>query len=287
MSKIELDDHILRHPKFLRAISQGGSAVIHMWLGLRAYCSQNLTDGHIPTDMIGFVDGPTDSRSRKRAIDCLADNNLLHRVDTGLLLHDYLDHASSREQVLAWREANRNRKRKNRGVSRCDNSGTPCGTPTETPPVTTGVTTSGIQTPSPSLITDTNTDTQDTGGRGGNFVHCPPDLNLSKDQAGILETSMLVPGWAIVQMRAELVGRWVTHQDRKTLEQWRSYLFASMSNIWKSNKRPKKPVSADSPANPPGPPPKPGMAWHKDGYFYWPLQPQNRPPATTSSEVAP
>lgn len=154
MSKIELDDQILRHPKFRRAVARGGSAVIHMWLALRAYCAQQLTDGHIPIDMIDFVDGPTDSRSKNRAISCLADSNLLHRTDTGWFLHDYLDHSSSRAQVIAWREANRTRKRNSRGMSRRDGERDTPVTPPVTPPVTDGVTTSGLPAPSPSLISD-------------------------------------------------------------------------------------------------------------------------------------
>jgi hypothetical protein len=150
--KIELDDQILNHPKFIRAIAKGGSAVIHLWLGLRAYCSQHLTDGFVPDDMFTEVRGPTDSRSRNRATNCLAECNLLHRADGGWTLHDYLDHSSSREQVMAWRKANRDRKRQSRGVSHrdneCDNtSDGKCDGDRDT-----SVTTSGVPAPSYSLI---------------------------------------------------------------------------------------------------------------------------------------
>lgn len=152
--KIELDDQILNHPKFIRAVAKGGSAVVHLWLGLRAYCSQQLSDGFIPDDMMSEIRGPTDSRSRIRATNCLAECNLLHRADTGWYLHDYLDHSSSRDQVIAWRESNRNRKRQNRGVSQRDGKRDTTRDGRCDGKRDTTVTTSGVPTPSYSLISD-------------------------------------------------------------------------------------------------------------------------------------
>lgn len=154
--KIELDDQILNHPKFIRAVAKGGSAVVHLWLGLRAYCSQQLSDGFIPDDMMAEIRGPTDSRSRIKATNCLAECNLLHRGDKGWWLHDYLDHSSSRAQVLAWREANRKRKRQSRGVSQRDGERDTPRDPGCDGKCDAGVTTSGVPAPSysSSLISD-------------------------------------------------------------------------------------------------------------------------------------
>lgn len=118
MSWLELDDRILEHPKFIRAVNVAGSDAIHLWLGLRAYCGQLLTDGLIPADMIPEVRGPKDARRRAGALKALLDVVLLHQVDDGaLMMHDYLDWSSSRDVVLARRESARDRQRRSRGSS--------------------------------------------------------------------------------------------------------------------------------------------------------------------------
>lgn len=114
MSWLELDDRILEHPKFLRAAKLGGSEAIHMWLGLRAYCGQMLTDGAIPSDMIDEVKGPKHPVKRSSALSTLVEVGLVDRTDKGLQLHDYLDWSASREQVLSRRDAANKRKRRER-----------------------------------------------------------------------------------------------------------------------------------------------------------------------------
>jgi hypothetical protein len=123
MSHIELDDGILDHPKFIRAVATAGSDVVFLWLGLRSYCSKYLTDGFVPRDMIDEVRGPKNVRSRKVALDTLISVNLVELDDQGIRLHDYLDHSSSREQVETWRRKARERKAASRSKSRSD---TPC-----------------------------------------------------------------------------------------------------------------------------------------------------------------
>lgn len=264
MSKVELDDQILDHPKFVRAVKLAGSDAIFLWLGLRSYCSKLLTDGFIPADMADEVRGPRDQKRRAAALDALRTVNLVENVDGGVRLHDYLDHASSRAQIMAWRKANADRKAKSRGVSQRDSCRDGKCDDAVTPPVTDGVTTSGVPAPSPSLITDT--DLPLPKERGDRFVNCPPDLDLTQEQKDVLSTS-LVPAWAIPLMRAELVGKWVTRPADKTSDQWRSYLYAAMLNLWKSDKRPRKPLPTATEVQ--QQPPKPGQVWHKDGYWYF------------------
>jgi hypothetical protein len=105
--------------------------------------------------------------------------------------------------------------------------------------------------------------------KGDVFVVCPADLDLTPEQIGILETS-LIPSWAIPMMRTDLVGKWVTRKSAdKTLDQWRSYLYAAMLRQWRSDKRPHKPApEASIDEQPKGG--KPGEVWHKDGYWYRP-----------------
>jgi hypothetical protein len=114
VSWLELDDGILRHPKFIRAIRLAGSEAIHLWLGLRAYCGQLLTDGEIPADMVDAVDGPSGKRARNSALEALISVGLIEKTDVGLRMHDYLDWSRSREEIEAKRQANAKRQRNHR-----------------------------------------------------------------------------------------------------------------------------------------------------------------------------
>lgn len=134
MSWLELDDRILEHPKFVRAANRGGSEAIHLWLGLRAYCGQLLTDGEIPGDMIAEVRGPKHPIRRESALNVLVEVGLVERTEDGLRLHDFLDWSMSRGQVLSRRDAAARRKRRERGTgeeqkaeSRRDGAGTVTG----------------------------------------------------------------------------------------------------------------------------------------------------------------
>jgi hypothetical protein len=117
MSWLELDDQILAHPKFIRAVKLGGSEAIHLWLGLRAYCGQLLTNGFIPEDMLDEVRGPTNPKSRAKAMAALKTVGLLDQIEGGLMMHDFLDWSSSREEVLQRRSSAKERKRRSRGSS--------------------------------------------------------------------------------------------------------------------------------------------------------------------------
>jgi hypothetical protein len=115
MSWLELDDGILDHPKFIRAIKQGGSEVVHLWLGLRSYCGKLLTDGEIPVDMLDEIRGPTSKKRCVIALKALIDANLIEeKSDGSLVMHDYLQWSSSRQEVLQRRESSRLRQQRNR-----------------------------------------------------------------------------------------------------------------------------------------------------------------------------
>lgn len=120
MSKLELDDQILEHPKFIRAARLAGSEAIHMWLGLRAFCGQQLTDGFIPVDMLDEVRGPKLDRKRSVAMEALITVGLLEQEDGGFRMHNYLKWSRSKSQVLADRARARERQAKSREMSRRD-----------------------------------------------------------------------------------------------------------------------------------------------------------------------
>ena len=139
MTHIELDDQIMDHPKFVRVYELGGSDPWFLWCGLRSYCSKFLSDGFIPDYMIPDVRGPREPRKRSAALKLLKDANLVEDREGGIVLHDYLDHADSREEVLTWRKKARERKRESRRGSRgmsqrdrySDSSETTSDNPTE------------------------------------------------------------------------------------------------------------------------------------------------------------
>lgn len=129
-----LDDQLLEHAKFIRAVRLAGGDAIHFWLGLRAFCAQKLSDGHVADDMIDEVRGPSGKR-RDKALDALKAVGLIHDpaqraacsrcksvgiIGEGLWMHDYLEWSDSRDEVLTRRENNRDRQRKSRGLSHRD-----------------------------------------------------------------------------------------------------------------------------------------------------------------------
>lgn len=119
---MDLDDKLLAHPKFLRAAERGGSEAIHLWLGLRQFVAQNLTDGFIPTDMVKHVHGPI-ARKRAAALDVLVEVGLVEKRSDGLALHDFLQWSKSRAKILAERERNKLRQERFRESRTVSNAG--------------------------------------------------------------------------------------------------------------------------------------------------------------------
>jgi hypothetical protein len=161
MSWIELDDAILDHPKFIRAVRTGGSGAVHLWLGFRAYCAKNLTDGAIPADMVDEVRGPQ-GKERERALKALLEVGLLKRADDSspIVMHDYLQWSSSREEVLERRGKARERKaRSRRDTPRDERSDSPRDSVVTALGVTPGV----------------------TNPRGRDPLHSPPHLSTPEE----------------------------------------------------------------------------------------------------------
>jgi len=99
VSWMDLDDRILEHPKFIRVVKLAGSDAVFLWLGIRAYCAQLLTDGFVPGDMIDEVRGPREPKKRAAALNALVEVTLIERVDGGFFMHDFLDWSKSRAQI--------------------------------------------------------------------------------------------------------------------------------------------------------------------------------------------
>lgn len=97
MAWFKVDDRFHTHPK----VVQAGNAAIGLWTRLGAWCSDHLTDGHVPST-VALMFG-TDEE-----LDALVDAGLLRRTGTGLQFADWLDYNPSAEQVRDSRQRRSN-----------------------------------------------------------------------------------------------------------------------------------------------------------------------------------
>lgn len=115
MSWFRVDDGMLDHPKWIKAIREGGDAALHLWLRAGTWSSRHLTDGVIPPHVVASLPGPRGGKTRARAWQALADASLIHRRDDGeVTLHDYLEYNPSRAEVLAQKQRKAKNKRDQR-----------------------------------------------------------------------------------------------------------------------------------------------------------------------------
>jgi len=93
MSWVKLDDGFYDHEKF----DGLDLAAIGLWTVGLAYANRNLTDGLVRAGFIG-------RRASRKQIQALCDVGLWVECDGGWLIHDYLDHQRSADQILALSE---------------------------------------------------------------------------------------------------------------------------------------------------------------------------------------
>lgn len=79
------------------------SAIIAFVIML-SYCGDNLTDGYVDSDTAEFVLDIT-----TQELDALQQVGLIEAVDGGYVIHDYLEHNRSRQQVMAKRKREHDR----------------------------------------------------------------------------------------------------------------------------------------------------------------------------------
>lgn len=111
---LRIDDNMLDHPKWRRALREGGDGVLAVWVRLMSWCSRNLTDGVVPFDMVRTV-ASVRCEARSRVLRALADSGLTSRSPSGdMIMTDYLERNLSRQEVLTERsrrsESQRNRR---------------------------------------------------------------------------------------------------------------------------------------------------------------------------------
>jgi hypothetical protein len=94
MPWFKVDDQLAMHPKAARA----GLAAMGLWVKAGSWSAARLTDGHVPTEVLGMLGG-----SRKHA-QLLVDAGLWHAEPDGYRFHDWPDFQPSADDTERHRE---------------------------------------------------------------------------------------------------------------------------------------------------------------------------------------
>lgn len=88
----------------VRRLRRTMSSAISAFVIMLSYCGDNLTDGYVDSDTAEFVLDIT-----TQELDALQQVGLIETVDGGYVIHDYLEHNRSRQQVMDKRKRERER----------------------------------------------------------------------------------------------------------------------------------------------------------------------------------
>lgn len=107
MTWFKVDDSLAFHAKAVAA----GNAAMGMWVRAGAWCSQQLTDGHVPAHMVPALGRPSEAKR-------LCDVGLWLREDDGYRFWQWGERNPLRHEVEDDRSAARERMRKARDAKR-------------------------------------------------------------------------------------------------------------------------------------------------------------------------
>lgn len=88
----------------VRRLRRTMPSAISAFVIMLSYCGDNLTDGYVDSDTAEFVLDIT-----TQELDALQQAGLVESVEGGYVVHDYLEHNRSRQQVMAKRKRERER----------------------------------------------------------------------------------------------------------------------------------------------------------------------------------
>lgn len=88
----------------VRRLRRTMPSAISAFVIMLSYCGDNLTDGYVDDDTAEFVLDIT-----TQELDALQQVGLIDAVDGGYVIHDYLEHNRSRQQVMAKRKREHDR----------------------------------------------------------------------------------------------------------------------------------------------------------------------------------
>jgi len=122
-----VDDGFAFHHKAVKA----GNAAIGLWTRAGSWCSQQLTDGHVPADMVPVLGTVAQARRLVRA-------GLWEEVEGGYQFHGWTENGRNptREKVLEARRKAAEKRAKNRAAKYTEtqvSDGCPPGTPSGVP----------------------------------------------------------------------------------------------------------------------------------------------------------
>lgn len=103
MTWFKVDDKLPGSRKLLKIPRARRTAAVGLWTLAGAWCARELTDGHIPSELIDEIGGA------KQEITDLTEAGLWDPVHDGWVFHDWSDYQPSREEVLGDRQRNADR----------------------------------------------------------------------------------------------------------------------------------------------------------------------------------
>lgn len=77
MSWLRLEDNMLDHPKWRRALREGGDGALLMWWRLNAWCSRHSTGGRVPGDLVESISCIGRRKSGHKQLGALIKAHLL------------------------------------------------------------------------------------------------------------------------------------------------------------------------------------------------------------------
>lgn len=277
---ITIKEEFLGDDKTKRAIKAGGYEILALWLAMKGYAAEHGTDGFVPDEDIDHLPGapPRPRKALKALVECgrlqpdgTRKAGLVDPATLGWQLHDYLDHASSSDELELRRVKAREQKRKRREELRrladeevekslrsADSvrrvSGRNAGQPPDKSPDSpdnsharagTGAGARGrTRDPSPAQPSQNDEEADNARAR----VPCPADLELTDGQRGSLLTNG-IQAEIIARVTADFRGRYQDGSDPRTLEQWRRGLYTAVSNASNARSTPRsgaRPVPFDA-----------------------------------------
>ena len=100
---VQLDNGFYLNRK-VRRLRRTMPSAISAFVIMLSYCGDNLTDGYVDSDTAEFVLDIT-----TQELDALQQVGLIEAVDGGYVIHDYLEHNRSRQQVMSKRKREHDR----------------------------------------------------------------------------------------------------------------------------------------------------------------------------------
>lgn len=115
MAWFKVDDNLSTHMKVVSA----GNEAMGLWVRAGSWAAQHMTDGFVPTPVLALFAAPV------TLANTLVECGLWHYAEGGYTFNDWLEFQPSREQVLADRNASRERVKRARERAADQRAGQP------------------------------------------------------------------------------------------------------------------------------------------------------------------